>query len=152
MDGHILVLERLDSAFKQNIHFEQLYRDFETQKVCYLPLTTFVLKPLHRLLQYQQLLDRLLKHYGPEHPDRADCRTASDTLKDLIIPVQETLEHSENLATLCELQRDIVGFDTLVQPERKFIRHGCLLKHSKKGYQQRMFFLVREEFVEYFII
>lgn len=56
-------------------------------------------------------------------------------------PVTETLEQSENLATLCELQRDIIGFDNLVQPGRKFIRHGCLLKHSRKGYQQRMFFL-----------
>ncbi|CAG9825467.1 unnamed protein product [Phaedon cochleariae] len=111
------------SAFKQNNRFEKLYRDFETQKVCYLPLTTFVLKPLHRLLQYQYLLQRLLKHYGPNHPD------------------SETLEQSENLATLCELQRDIVGFDGLIQPGRQFIRHGCLLKHSRKGYQQRMFFL-----------
>ncbi|XP_018572731.1 FERM, ARHGEF and pleckstrin domain-containing protein 1 isoform X2 [Anoplophora glabripennis] len=141
LDGHMLVLERLDIAFKQNSRFEQLYRDFETQKVCYLPLTTFVLKPLHRLLQYQSLLQRLLKHYGPNHPDRTDCLTASDTLKDLMIPVAETLEQSENLATLCELQRDIVGFDNLIQPGRKFIRHGCLLKHSRKGYQQRMFFL-----------
>lgn len=139
----MLVLERLDIAFKQNSRFEQLYRDFETQKVCYLPLTTFVLKPLHRLLQYQSLLQRLLKHYGPNHPDRTDCLTASDTLKDLMVPVAETLEQSENLATLCELQRDIVGFDNLIQPGRKFIRHGCLLKHSRKGYQQRMFFLVR---------
>lgn len=84
----------------------------------------------------------LLRYYGPTHPDRADCLTASDTLKDLMQPVSETLEHSENLTTLYELQRDIVGFDNLVQPGRKFIRHGCLLKHSKKGYQQRMFFLV----------
>nr|CAI5841543.1 unnamed protein product [Callosobruchus analis] len=60
---------------------------------------------------------------------------------DLMLPVSETLEQSENLATLCELQRDIIGFDSLVQPGRKFIRHGCLLKHSRKGYQQRMFFL-----------
>lgn len=142
LDGHMLVLERLDTAFKQNSRFEQLYRDFETQKVCYLPLTTFVLKPLHRLLQYHSLLQRLLKHYGPSHPDRTDCLTASDTLKDLMGPVVETLEQSENLATLCELQRDIVGFDNLIQPGRKFIRHGCLLKHSRKGYQQRMFFLV----------
>nr|CAI5841542.1 unnamed protein product [Callosobruchus analis] len=142
LDGHMLVLERLDTAFKQNSRFERLYREFETtQKVCYLPLTTFVLKPLHRLLQYQALLQRLLKHYGPNHPDRSDCLTASDTLKDLMLPVSETLEQSENLATLCELQRDIIGFDSLVQPGRKFIRHGCLLKHSRKGYQQRMFFL-----------
>ncbi|KAJ8968403.1 hypothetical protein NQ317_002348, partial [Molorchus minor] len=123
LDGHMLVLERLDIAFKQNSRFEQLYRDFETQKVCYLPLTT------------------LLKHYGPNHPDRTDCLTVSNTLKDLMDPVMETLEQSENLATLCELQRDIIGFDNLIQPGRKFIRHGCLLKHSRKGYQQRMFFL-----------
>ncbi|XP_071052613.1 FERM, ARHGEF and pleckstrin domain-containing protein 2-like [Onthophagus taurus] len=141
LDGHVLVLEKLDASFRQNNRFEQLYRDFETQKVCYLPLTTFVLKPLHRLLQYHALLQRLLKHYGPNHPDRADSLTTSDTLKDLIQPVMETLEHSENLATLCELQRDIIGFDNLYQPGRKFLRHGCLLKHSKKGYQQRMFFL-----------
>ncbi|CAH0557314.1 unnamed protein product [Brassicogethes aeneus] len=141
LDEHLSLLERLDASFKQNTRFEQLYRDFETQKVCYLPITTFVLKPLHRLLQYQALLQRLLKHYGPNHPDRPNCLTASDTLKELMIPVTETLEHSENLATLCELQRDIIGFDNLIQPGRKFIRHGCLLKHSRKGYQQRMFFL-----------
>lgn len=58
MDGHILVLERLDAAFKQDSRFEQLYRDFELQKICYLPLTTFVLKPLHRLLHYKYLIER----------------------------------------------------------------------------------------------
>ncbi|XP_025835482.1 FERM, ARHGEF and pleckstrin domain-containing protein 1-like isoform X2 [Agrilus planipennis] len=56
LDGHILVLEKLDSALKSNNRFEQFYRDFETQKVCYLPFTSFVLKPLHRLLQYQNIL------------------------------------------------------------------------------------------------
>lgn len=77
------------------------------------------------------------------HPDYSDCLTSSATIAELITPVSEMLNHSENLAALCELQRDIIGFDTLVQPDRKFIRHGCLLKHSKKkGYQQRMFFLV----------
>ena len=42
-----------------------------------------------------------------------------------------------------ELQRDLVGIDNLVQPGREFIREGCLQKLSRKGYQQRMFFLVR---------
>lgn len=70
--------------------------------------------------------------------------TANDTLKGLMQALIETLAHSENLAILCELQRDIVGFDNLVQTGRTFLRHGCLLKHSRKGYQQRMFFLVRQ--------
>ncbi|CAG9865426.1 unnamed protein product [Phyllotreta striolata] len=141
LDGHVLVLERLDAAFKHNGRFESLYRDFEARKACYLPLTAFVLKPLQRLLQYRALLRRLLDHYGPDHPDRADCMTAGDALKDLSAPVVETLEQSMNLVALCELQRDLVGFENLVQPGRRFVRHGCLLKHSRKGYQQRMFFL-----------
>lgn len=40
------------------------------------------------------------------------------------------------------MQRDISGFDNLVQEGRKFIRQGCLQKYSRKGLQQRMFFLV----------
>ncbi|XP_045470375.1 FERM, ARHGEF and pleckstrin domain-containing protein 2-like [Harmonia axyridis] len=141
MDEHINVLEHLDAAFKQNQKFEQMYRDFETQKVCYLPFTTFVLRPLHRLIQYRSLINRLLKYYGPNHPDRSDCLTVANCLKAIIDPVPEILEESENISSLCELQKDVIGFDNIYQSGRKFIRQGCLLKHSKKGYQQRMFFL-----------
>jgi len=43
---------------------------------------------------------------------------------------------------LCELERDIVGIDTLHVPGREFVRQGFLTKFSKrKDYQQRMFFL-----------
>jgi FERM/RhoGEF/pleckstrin domain protein 2 len=48
----------------------------------------------------------------------------------------------ENLVKLMELQRDLVGYDNLVQAGREFVREGCLQKLSRKGYQQRMFFLV----------
>lgn len=57
MDRHLEVLEQLDMDYRTNSKFEQIYRDFETQKICYLPLTTFVLKPLHRLFHYINLLD-----------------------------------------------------------------------------------------------
>ena len=43
---------------------------------------------------------------------------------------------------LAELQRDLGGYEHLLQPEREFLREGCLQKLSRKGYQQRMFFLV----------
>ena len=53
---------------------EGLCRDFELQKVCYLPLNTFLLRPLHRLMHYKQVLERLCKHYPPSHTDFRDCR------------------------------------------------------------------------------
>ena len=63
-------------------------------------------------------------------------------MSDLVARVGEVLPTSDNYVKLVELQREISGFDTLVQPERMFIREGCLQKLSRKGYQQRMFFLV----------
>jgi len=138
---HLFVLEKLDSAFQLNHKFEQLYRDFEMQKVCYLPLTAFILKPLQRLLHYENLLDRLLKHYGKDHYDYEDCLAAKSKLLEISRNVPSVLQRSDNFVALCELQRDLNGFDSLVQPDREFVRQGCLLKHSRKGYQQRMFFL-----------
>ncbi|XP_049801238.1 FERM, ARHGEF and pleckstrin domain-containing protein 1 [Schistocerca nitens] len=138
---HLMVLHQLDAAFRRNKKFEQLYRDFELQKVCYLPLTAFILKPLQRLLHYQNLLDRLIRHYGKDHLDYEDCCVAKQKLSATAQKVPAALKHSENFVQLCELQRDLSGFDNLVQPEREFLRQGCLMKQSRKGYQQRMFFL-----------
>jgi len=36
--------------------------DFEAQKLCYLPLTAFYLKPYQRLLHYQLLLESMTSH------------------------------------------------------------------------------------------
>ncbi|XP_035210946.1 FERM, ARHGEF and pleckstrin domain-containing protein 2-like [Stegodyphus dumicola] len=40
-----------------------------------------------------------------------------------------------------ELQRDLYGIDNLTAGKREFLREGCLQKLSRKGYQNRMFFL-----------
>ncbi|KAG8225190.1 hypothetical protein J437_LFUL001317 [Ladona fulva] len=139
---HLQVLEQLDLAFRKNRKFEQLYRDFEQQKICYLPITSFTLKPLQRLLHYQNLLNRLIKHYGKDHTDYSDCCAAQEKLSEVVGDVPEILRTSENFVQLCELQRDIVGLDApLVLPGRQFIRQGCLIKLSPKALQQRMFFL-----------
>jgi len=141
IDTHLVVLEKLEQTFHKNQRFEQVYRDFEMQKVCYLPLTTLLLKPLHRVLHYQLLLERLLNHYGSSHHDYPDTNMALSKVRAIIKKMSSKLKQSENLVKLMELQSDIVGYDNLVQTGREFVREGCLQKLSRKGYQQRMFFL-----------
>ena len=51
------ILMELDKAQRSNREFEFIYKDFESQKVCYLPLNTFLLKPGQRLLHYKLLLE-----------------------------------------------------------------------------------------------
>ncbi|XP_055548318.1 FERM, ARHGEF and pleckstrin domain-containing protein 2 isoform X3 [Wyeomyia smithii] len=141
VESHREVLQRLNDLFENDERFQQTYRDFELQKVCYLPICYFVLKPLHRLLHYQLLLELLLEHYGDDHFDRTDCHGTLMMLTRTTEVVRRELASSENYTLLCEIQRDLFGFDTLVQSDRKLVRQGCLLKHSKRGLQQRMFFL-----------
>ncbi|XP_017847403.1 FERM, ARHGEF and pleckstrin domain-containing protein 2 isoform X1 [Drosophila busckii] len=137
---HLDILHCLNDMYETDNRFQQLYKEFEQQKVCYLPIGELLLKPLNRLLHYQLLLERLCDYYGEEHIDYADCQAVYHLLIRSTKQIRNQLPDSANFVELCELQRDI-SFEKLVQPHRRLIRQGCLLKHSKRGLQQRMFFL-----------
>lgn len=84
----------------------------------------------------------LLDHYQEGNDDYTDCQGTMVMLSRTTEVVRQHLPDTETFELLCELQRDVTGFNSLVQKDRDFIRQGCLLKHSKRGLQQRMFFLV----------
>lgn len=75
LQKHDEVLTELEKATKRLKKLEVVYKEFELQKVCYLPFNTFLLKPIQRLLHYKLILGRLCKHYTAEHRDFADCRS-----------------------------------------------------------------------------
>ncbi|MEQ2284653.1 FERM, ARHGEF and pleckstrin domain-containing protein 1, partial [Ameca splendens] len=138
------ILLELEKACKASHRVENLCRDFELQKVCYIPLNVFVLRPLHRLIHYKQILERLCKHYPATHVDFRDCRAALADVSEVVDQFQRSLIKMENLQKLLELKKDMLGVDNLVVPGREFIRLGCLSKLSGKGLQQRMFFLFND--------
>lgn len=57
LESHRECLERLNEMYEMDEAFQQIYREFEQQKICYVPISTLVLKPLHRLLHYQLVLE-----------------------------------------------------------------------------------------------
>lgn len=71
---HSEALAELENGIKSSRKLESLCREFEMQKVCYLPLNTFLLRPLHRLMHYKQIMERLCKYYPPNHVDFRDSR------------------------------------------------------------------------------
>ncbi|CAK1548731.1 unnamed protein product [Leptosia nina] len=101
-----------------------------------LPLSCLLLRPLHRLLHYCTLTHELWS---------ATCGQQALSAHELASKAASLaltqLRHVENHAALCQLQRDIVGYDKLLVAEREFVRLGCVYKHSSKGLQQRMLFL-----------
>uniref|UniRef100_A0A672SJD5 FERM, ARHGEF and pleckstrin domain-containing protein 2 n=1 Tax=Sinocyclocheilus grahami TaxID=75366 RepID=A0A672SJD5_SINGR len=141
LQKHDEVLTELEKATKRVKKLETVYKEFELQKVCYLPLNTFLLKPIQRLMHYKLILERLCKHYAPPHRDYDDCKGEPATIAEIAAQLQSSLIRLENFQKLTELQRDLIGIENLSAPGREFIREGCLYKLTKKGLQQRMFFL-----------
>ncbi|XP_077205155.1 FERM, ARHGEF and pleckstrin domain-containing protein 2 isoform X2 [Paroedura picta] len=141
LQKHDEVLTELEKATKYTKKLEMVYKEFELQKVCYLPLNTFLLKPIQRLMHYKLILGRLCKHYTVDHRDYANCRNALKEVTEMTSQLQNSLIRLENFQKLTELQHDLLGIDNLVVAGREFIREGCLYKLTKKGLQQRMFFL-----------
>ncbi|XP_023698321.2 FERM, ARHGEF and pleckstrin domain-containing protein 1-like isoform X2 [Paramormyrops kingsleyae] len=148
MTGHLqkhaetlLEVERVCGGSRR---LEALCRELELQKVCYLPLNVFLLRPLHRLMHYKQILQRLCKHYPATHEDFRDSRAALADISELVAQLHGTMIKMENYQKLLELKKDLIGVDNLATSGREFIRLGCLSKLSGKGLQQRMFFLFND--------
>ncbi|XP_071321061.1 FERM, ARHGEF and pleckstrin domain-containing protein 1-like isoform X3 [Trachinotus anak] len=141
LQKHSECLVELERACRSSRKVETLCRDFEQQRVCYLPFNIFLLRPLHRLLHYKLILERLCKHYPPTHDDFRDSRAALADISEMVLQLQGTMMKMENFQKLLELKKDLTGIDNLAIHGREFIRLGCLSKLSGKGLQQRMFFL-----------
>lgn len=131
------ILERLYTGPQ----WERLCREFECQRDCYLPLSQFLLRPIHRVFHYRTTLERLHGCYALGHADMSATQDVLQQLKSFTTCHEEALHRLENHVKMTELERDLFGLDNLVQPGREFVREGCLQKLSRKGYQQRMFFL-----------
>uniref|UniRef100_A0A6Q2YCB6 FERM, ARHGEF and pleckstrin domain-containing protein 1 n=1 Tax=Esox lucius TaxID=8010 RepID=A0A6Q2YCB6_ESOLU len=144
LQKHSEALVELEKACRASRRLEVLVRDFELQKVCYIPLNVFILRPLHRLTHYKQILERLCKHYPATHVDFRDSRAALADVSEVVAQLQAGMIKMENVQKLLELKKDLIGVDNLVTPGREFIRLGCLSKLSGKGLQQRMFFLFND--------
>ena len=50
------MLIALDGECQESRKFDRVYREFEAQKVCYLPVNAFLLKPSQRLMHYQLII------------------------------------------------------------------------------------------------
>lgn len=57
LESHREIIDRMHELYETDERFQQVYRDFEQQKICYIPIGYLVLKPLHRLLHYQLILE-----------------------------------------------------------------------------------------------
>ncbi|XP_045779061.1 rho guanine nucleotide exchange factor 17 isoform X2 [Maniola jurtina] len=102
-----------------------------------LSLDNLLIKPVQKFPSYKLLIQRLIKHTDPTHPDHKLLLEAQKEIHDLLELIncteRESLELEQQQQTLRELEQMIEGLSNLVTADRMFIRHEMVTMPSAQG-------------------
>ncbi|CAF3568379.1 unnamed protein product [Rotaria sp. Silwood1] len=93
IENYDCLLTELEYVLKHNPRFDIIYKEFESEKFCYLSLMAFLIKPLQRLLHYEYLFEKLLMYYKNNNHENEyqDCYGVFIKIQDLIENFTESL-------------------------------------------------------------
>ncbi|CAH2235682.1 jg18052 [Pararge aegeria aegeria] len=102
-----------------------------------LSLDNLLIKPVQKFPSYKLLIQRLIKHTDPSHPDHKLLVEAQKQIHDLLELIncteRESLELEQQQQSLRELEQMIEGLSNLVTADRMFIRHEMVTMPSAQG-------------------
>ncbi|KAA8589267.1 hypothetical protein FQN60_012632 [Etheostoma spectabile] len=128
---------------RSNAHVKGDYQrigDVMLRNMCALKEFTSFLQKHDEVLTELEKATKRLKKLETVYKE-FELQKALKEVAEIATQLQSSLIRLENFQKLTELQRDLIGIENLTAPGREFIREGCLYKLTKKGLQQRMFFL-----------
>ncbi|ESO08013.1 hypothetical protein HELRODRAFT_75529, partial [Helobdella robusta] len=135
----------LDNARKKFPEFDKAVLEFESLPHCHkLPLKFFMLKPVQRIPQYKLLIQEYLKSLNPASPDYENAKKALPVVTSASEHANESIRNYENQSKMLAIQNSLASNDIIIEPGRKFIKEGQLMKLSRKDMQPRMFFLFND--------
>ncbi|XP_077301096.1 rho guanine nucleotide exchange factor 17-like [Arctopsyche grandis] len=111
-----------------------------------LSLDNLLIKPVQKFPRYELLIQRLIKHTEPSHPDHQLLINAQKEIHELLVRIncteRESLELEQQQQTLRELESLVEGLANLVSTDRSFLRHDTVsMPSGQGGTKERALFL-----------
>ena len=107
-------------------------------------LTTLLICPIQRPPRYEMLLREIFKNTEANHPDYENLIKALTDVSDINIYINKKMKNFTERAIVSKIANKIIGGDKLIQPSRKFIRNGYLIKLGRKRPEKYLFFLFND--------
>jgi len=104
-------------------------------------LTSFLIMPVQRVPRYILLVQELLKHTQPDHPDYENLQNSLKKLQQIGSTINNDVKKQENLDKIAALQAQFTENPGFVEPGRIFIREGKLKKVCRKSDDKYYFFV-----------
>eukprot|EP01102_Stenamoeba_stenopodia_P014614 TRINITY_DN4877_c0_g1_i1.p1 TRINITY_DN4877_c0_g1~~TRINITY_DN4877_c0_g1_i1.p1 ORF type:complete len:794 (-),score=150.51 TRINITY_DN4877_c0_g1_i1:107-2488(-) len=132
--------------------FAQFVRQWEDDpnRSCNLNLRALLIQPVQRIPRYRLLLEDMIKHTEPTHPDYEPLRSSLEKVKQVADNINDSIKKAENRQKVLEIQNSFVSNSIftsevrIVEPSRVFIKEGGLLKICRKARKMRYFFLFND--------
>ncbi|XP_018612209.1 FYVE, RhoGEF and PH domain-containing protein 5-like isoform X2 [Scleropages formosus] len=103
-----------------------------------------LLQVIIRMLQYRMLLTDYLNNLSPDSTEYEDTQAALLIISEVADQANDNLKQGENLLRLVHIEYSVGGQSDLIQPGRKFVKEGTLMKVSRKSRQPRHLFLMND--------
>ncbi|XP_065178627.1 FYVE, RhoGEF and PH domain-containing protein 4-like [Sycon ciliatum] len=133
---------------KSDKKFKSLIQDFERQPECkMLGISHYMLTPVQRIPRYNLLLREYLKWAPEDYPDRPGAEKSLEDISVAADKANQQIKELENFNKVMMVQLSIVDKIDLVQPGAALIRHGPLMKASRKLFHNRYFFLFNNKLI-----
>ncbi|EFC43629.1 RhoGEF domain-containing protein [Naegleria gruberi] len=107
--------------FKEQV--SKMDKDSRTSK---LGLQSYLILPIQRIPRYRLLLQDLIKHSGPSHPDYKGLKLALEKICEVADHLNNTMKSIEATNEIIKIQSQFYGELNLVEPHRKFLKDGAL--------------------------
>lgn len=91
-----------------------------------LALDSLLIKPIQKFPKYELLLQRLIKHTDPSHPDHGLLLAAQREVHDQLLKINCTEREALELEQLREIEGLIEGLMELVSSDRQYLRHDLV--------------------------
>jgi hypothetical protein len=91
-------------------------------------LRSYLIMPIQRIPRYKLLLERLIEHTKPEHPDFDSLKSALALVTEVATNINESAKFQMKLDEIAKLQSKFKGEVNILKPGRTLIKEGTLYK------------------------
>mmetsp|Transcript_21476 Transcript_21476/g.31947 ORF Transcript_21476/g.31947 Transcript_21476/m.31947 type:complete len:1779 (+) Transcript_21476:65-5401(+) len=109
-----------------------------------LNLSSLLITPIQRIPRYKLLLTELLKNTNEDHKDRKNLVKAIDLISATAKHINEAVRSYQNRKEIQQCMDEFVGSENLLEPHRKFIRKGELVRQTRNKVRPFMFYLFND--------
>ena len=149
-EAYETALNRLQEFHKNPANpFSVYIRTWEEKpKAFMLPLPSFLIMPVQRIPRYNLLLRDLLKETESGHPDLDGLTLALKEMEQIAGYINDSIKAADSRRRMLAVQQCLVGGgQNLIEPHRRYIREGLLIKVCRRTDKERYFALFNDALI-----